>query len=65
MRIYDELNSDIMVRHYSSRMFKSYAIRTRKFQSFTERKDPDAVSLPDVKDFLTFLAVKLKVSASS
>lgn len=34
-------------------------------QEFTRSKDPQLLSASDVKDFLTFLAVKRKVSASS
>jgi len=64
-KIYDELKDEIKVRHYSPKTFKSYAIWTRKFQRFTKSKNPEALSPSDVKDFLTFLAVKQKVSASS
>jgi integron integrase len=64
-KIYDELNDEIKVRHYSPKTFKSYAIWIRKFQGFTKSKSPETLSPSDVKDFLTFLAVKQKVSASS
>ena len=64
-KIYDELNNEIKIRHYSPKTFKSYAIWTRKFQRFTKSKSPEVLSPSDVKEFLTFLAVKQKVSASS
>jgi len=64
-KIYNELNNEIKVRHYSPKTFKSYAIWTRKFQQFTKGKAPEVLSPSDVKDFLTFLAVRQKVSASS
>ena len=64
-KIYTELNNEIKVRHYSPKTLKSYLIWVRKFQRFTKSKDPEALSTSDVKEFLTFLAVNQKVSASS
>jgi integron integrase len=63
--IFTGLSNEIKVRHYSPKTLKSYMIWTRKFQSFTKSKNPEAISTSDVKEFLTFLAVKQKVSASS
>jgi len=37
----------------------------QKFQTFTKSKSPDLISTEDVKEYLTFLAVKRKVSAST
>ncbi|MBN2061912.1 MAG: integron integrase [Deltaproteobacteria bacterium] len=59
------LSNEIKVRHYSPKTLKSYMIWTRKFQGFNKSKNPEALSPSDVKEFLTFLAVKQKVSASS
>jgi integron integrase len=59
------LSNEIKVRHYSPKTLKSYMIWVRKFQYFTKSKNPKALSASDVKEFLTFLAVKQKVSASS
>ncbi|MEW6616698.1 MAG: integron integrase [Thermodesulfobacteriota bacterium] len=63
--IFLELNNEIKVRHYSPKTLKSYVIWVRKFQHFTKSKNPETLSASDVKEFLTFLAVKQKVSASS
>ncbi|MBN2246337.1 MAG: integron integrase [Candidatus Aminicenantes bacterium] len=63
--IYDGLDNEIKVRHYSPKTHKSYRIWVRKFQYYTKSKNPDSVAPSDVKDFLTFLAVDQKVSASS
>jgi len=57
--------SNILISNIIDLFLNTYAIWTRKFQSFTKNKDPEALSPSDVKDFLTFLAVKQKVSASS
>ena len=63
--IYNDLNNEIKVRHYSPKTHKSYRIWVRKFQNYTKSKDPNTLASSDVKDFLTFLAVEQKVSASS
>ena len=62
---YTRLSNEIQVRHYSPRTFKSYNGWLRKFQAFTRSKDPLLLSTDDVKEFLTFLAVKRKVSSST
>ncbi|MCI0485087.1 MAG: integron integrase [Blastocatellia bacterium] len=63
--VYTKLASEIQVRHYSPKTLKTYTHWARHFQSFTRSKDPDLLSSTDVKEFLTFLAVKRKVSAST
>ena len=63
--VYDKLEASIKVRHYSPKTLQSYRSWIRKFQSFTKSKTPTVVSMDDVKNFLTFLAVKKKVAASS
>ena len=62
---FDKLNDEIKIRHYSPKTLRAYRGWARQFQSFTKSKDPQLLSAADVKDFLTFLAVKRKVSASS
>jgi integron integrase len=44
---------------------KSYSSWVRKFQFFTRNKEITAVSPDDVKEYMKFLAVRQKVSASS
>ena len=63
--VYIEFESAIKVRHYSPKTLKSYGSWIRQFQSFTKSKDFRLVDMADVKAFLSFLAVKRKVSASS
>jgi len=62
---YKQLSNEIKFRHYSPKTLKSYSTWVRKIQYFSKSKDPELLSTTDVKDFLTFLAVKQKVSASS
>ncbi len=55
----------IQVRHYSPKTLKTYRGWVQKFQTFTKSKDPVSISTDDVKAYLTFLAVKRKVAAST
>ena len=59
------LSSEIKIRHYSPKTLKTYTLWVRKFQTFTRKKEPQLLSSNDVKEFLTFLAIKRKVSAST
>jgi len=63
--VYNNLKAEISLRHYSPKTLRSYTGWVRRFQDYTRSKDPGLLSSSDVKDFLTFLAVKKKVSASS
>lgn len=63
--VYENLANEIKVRHYSPKTLKAYRNWVRKFQQFLKGKSPEGLSVDDVKDFLTFLAVEQKVSASS
>ncbi len=63
--VYNELESAIRVRHYSPRTLQAYRLWTRKLQSFTKSKDPKLLDMADVKAFLSSLAMKRKVAASS
>ena len=64
-KIIDKLAAEIKTRHYSRKTLKTYADWGRKFQCFLRNKPPDELSAADVKTYLTFLAVKCKVSAST
>lgn len=62
---YGELSNEIKVRHYSPKTLSTYTGWVRKFQAFTKSKQPIDLSTHDVKQFLTSLAVKAKVSSST
>jgi len=59
------LAGEIKVRHYSRKTLKTYANWTRQFQRFLKNKPPQELSTADVKEYLTYLAVKCKVAAST
>ena len=63
--VFDQLLSEIKLRHYSHKTLLAYRFWIRQFQTFTKSKDYHLLSQQDVIDFLTFLAVKQQVSASS
>ena len=63
--VYNKLNNEIKVRHYSPKTFKAYSMWVKKFQNFVSNKPLEKLSSEDVKNFLTFLAVEQNISASS
>ena len=63
--VYDKLIEEIKIRHYSPKTLKTYRGWIRQFQNFTKSKDPRLLSTSDVKDFLSHLAVKCQVAAST
>jgi len=60
-----KLADEIKVRHYSRKTLKTYAHWSRQFQRFLKNKPPQELSSADIKEYLTFLAVKCKVAAST
>jgi site-specific recombinase XerD len=63
--VYNDLNFEIKIRHYSPNTLKTYTGWARQFQNFTKSKEPELLVDSDVKDFLTHLAVDRKVAAST
>ena len=64
-RFIQKLSDEIKVRHYLKKTLKAYTLWTEKFRYYTRNKLPKSLTPDDVKAFLTFLAVKKKVSAFS
>jgi integron integrase len=62
---YDRLAEEIGLRHYSVKTLQTYRGWVRQFQTFVRSKPPENLSSQDVKEFLTFLAVKRKISATT
>lgn len=63
--VFDELHAEIKLRHYSPKTLKSYSSWLAKFQAFTKSKPVASLNDADIKAFLTFLAVKKSVAAST
>lgn len=60
-----KLAAEIKVRHYSRKTLKTYALWARQFQRFLKNKNPQDLTTNDVKEYLTYLAVKCNVAAST
>ncbi|MDD2735942.1 MAG: integron integrase [Desulfuromonadaceae bacterium] len=63
--VLNKMAGEIKVRHYSRKTLKTYANWSRRFQYFLKHKPPQDVTKVDVKEYLTYLAVKGKVAAST
>ena len=59
------LTNEIKVRQYSAKTLQTYSFWVSKFQSHTGNKPPTSLTDDDYKDFLTHLAVKENVAAST
>jgi len=62
---FTRLDEEIQIRHYSPKTQKTYRHWLKRFQAFTRSKPPESLSAVDVKEFLTWLAVKKQVAAST
>jgi integron integrase len=63
--IISSLADEIKARHYSRKTLQHYANWTRKFQSYLAHKEPATLGSQDVKEYLTYLAVRCNVSSST
>lgn len=63
--VLEKLAAEIRVRHYSRKTLKTYANWSRQFQRFLKNKPPHELTTADVKDYLTYLAVKCHVASST
>ena len=64
-KILENMAAEIKTRHYSRKTLKTYALWARKFQRFLKDKPPQELTSEDVKEYLSFLAVKSRVAAST
>jgi len=64
-RLLDRVRGAIRARHYSVRTEKAYVAWIRRFLAFHRMRHPLAMGAPEITAFLTALAVRLHVSASS
>jgi site-specific recombinase XerD len=55
----------VRARHYSRRTEKAYAEWVRRFLSFHQHRDLSALGVPEVRAYLTHLAVRQRVSPST
>ncbi len=63
--IFKNLNDSIRLRNYSKKTFRAYAGWIDRFAAFIRHKSPKDIIIEDVKLFLTDLAVKRNVAATT
>jgi len=63
-KIEERLREALKLRHRSYSTEKTYIIWLRQFKGFINGKHPDSLEGKDLQDFLSYLAVDKKVSAS-
>jgi len=64
-KVLEIMASETKTRHYSRKTLKTYALWSRNFQRFLKDKPPQELTSEDVKEYLSFLAVKSRVAAST
>ena len=64
-KLLDRLREALRSRHYSHRTEQTYCHRVRRFIFFHNVRHPSEMAEPEINAFLTHLAVKEKVSAST
>ena len=64
-RLLDRVRQAIRARHYSPRTEKAYVGWIRRFIVFHGKRHPDEMGVPEVTQFLSSLATRDKVSAST
>ena len=64
-KLLDQLREALRARHYSRRMEQTYRLWVKRFIYFHHVRHPAEMAEPEINAFLTYLAVKEKVSAST
>jgi len=64
-KLFDQVRQVLRVRHYSYETEKSYIHWLKRFIAFHQMKPPREMGAAEVEEFLTYLAVELKVAPST
>ncbi|HEY9846357.1 MAG TPA: phage integrase N-terminal SAM-like domain-containing protein [Candidatus Caenarcaniphilales bacterium] len=64
-KLLDQVREAIRLKHYSYRTEESYVYWIRRFILFHQKRHPQEMGTAEVTQFLTHLAVKEQVSAST
>lgn len=64
-KLLDQLRETLRTRHYSHRTETTYCQWVKRYIFFHEVRHPKEMAEPEINAFLTYLAVKLKVSTST
>ena len=64
-KLLDRLRAALRARHYSSRTEQAYVSWVKRFIFYHHVRHPAGMAEPEINDFLTHLAIRKKVSAST
>lgn len=64
-KLIDQLRESLRARHYSRRTEQTYCSWVKRFIFFHNARHPEEMAEPEINAFLTHLAIKEKVSAST
>ena len=64
-KLLDQVREVLRTKHYSYRTEKSYLDWIRRFILFHQKRHPAQMGVPEVQEYITYLAVDRKVSAST
>ncbi len=64
-KLLDQLRDCLRVQHYSGRTEQAYVEWARRYILFNQKRHPKDMGTPEVKTFLSYLALERKVAAST
>ncbi len=64
-KLLDQLRAKIRLKHYSIRTEETYVQWCKRFILFHQKRHPTEMSVPEVEQYLTYLAVDQNVAAST
>jgi len=64
-KLLDQYREALRLKHYSSRTEETYVLWVREYILYHNKRHPAQMSVPEINQFLTHLAVKKEVSAST
>jgi len=64
-KLIDQMREALRTRHYSPRTEQVYVLWVKRFIRFHKMRHPKEMAEPEINEFLTYLAVEQKVSAST
>jgi integron integrase len=64
-KLLDQVRDAIQLKHYSSRTSESYVHWIRRYILFHNKRHPKDMGTPEIEAFLTYLAVKENIAAST
>ena len=65
VNLHEQVCCALRMKHYSARTKQAYSSWIRRFVLFHNRKDPRGLGRADIEEFLSYLAWRRKLSAST